>query len=324
MQKQNNTFIIQQANDWLVKLETGAMLAGDEERFVEWLEQDERHGEAFYQAEKTWQLMHQVKEEALAKDIPEIKSPQVKVNWFKRHIMPIAATVLLSFASMFWWQNAYFSLFSDHYTLTGQRLEQRLSDGSVLTLNTDSAIDIHFDQNTRLIEVLSGEVYLVVAPNKPRPFVVKAGSLQVTALGTAFIIKHVDNQDPIVTVTQHSVKVESTTSPQTQLVLEEGQQVALQQKGEKLTSINNVNGTLEKAWTQGKYVFQDKPFATVVAELNRYYNGKIIIRDDNLAKQLISGVLDLDKPLESLENLILSLRAKTTKITPYVILINKN
>ena len=172
--------------------------------------------------------------------------------------------------------------------------------------------------------MLAGEVYVEVAPNQPRPFVVKAGSMTVTALGTAFIVKHVAKKDPVVTVTEHSVKVESEKSPQTQLILQEGQQVALLQKGEKLTSIKNVNGTLAKAWTRGKYVFQDKPFETVIAELNRYYDGKMIIRDNNLGKQLISGVLDLDKPLESLENLTLPLRAKTTKITPYVILINKS
>ena len=34
MQQQDNAFIEQQANDWLVKLETGDMSAGDEERFV--------------------------------------------------------------------------------------------------------------------------------------------------------------------------------------------------------------------------------------------------------------------------------------------------
>ena len=55
--KQNLSFIKQQANQWLVKLETDSMADGDEERFVEWMEQDERHGQAFYQAEQTWKLM---------------------------------------------------------------------------------------------------------------------------------------------------------------------------------------------------------------------------------------------------------------------------
>ena len=127
----------------------------------------------------------------------------------------------------------------------------------------------------------------------------------------------------MVTVTEHSVKVESEKSEQTKLVLEEGQQVALKQNNEQLTSVKQVNSNLAKAWTQGKYVFQDKTFETVISELNRYYDGKMIIRDDSLRSQLISGVLDLDKPLESLENLALPLRVKTTKITPYVILISK-
>ena len=323
MQQQDNAFIEQQANDWLVKLETGDMSAGDEERFVNWLEQDERHGEAFYQAEQTWQLMHQAEKEIIEETTQCHSVKQVQASWFKRYFMPIAATVLLTFFSSFWWQDAYYSTFSDHYTLTGERSVHSLSDGSILTLNTDSAIDIKFDEHTRLIEVLAGEVYVEVAPNKDRPFIAKAGSMKVTALGTAFIVKRVAKSDPVVTVTEHSVKVESEKSKDTKLVLEEGQQVTLQQNSEQLTTVKQVNSNQEKAWTQGKYVFQDKSFEKVISELNRYYNGKMIIRDDSLRSQLISGVLDLDKPLESLENLALPLRAKTTKITPYVILISK-
>ena len=35
--KNEHHFIHKQANDWLIKLETGAMVDGDEERFIEWL-----------------------------------------------------------------------------------------------------------------------------------------------------------------------------------------------------------------------------------------------------------------------------------------------
>ncbi len=45
---------------------------------------------------------------------------------------------------------------------------------------------------------------------KQRPFVVEVGDMQVTALGTEFIVRKDSNDKPTVTVTEHSVKVEST------------------------------------------------------------------------------------------------------------------
>ncbi|WP_448547572.1 FecR family protein [Thalassotalea fusca] len=322
MQEHDQAFITQQANDWLVKLETGDMLAGDEDRFVAWLEQDERHGEAFHEAEQTWQLMHEASNKHSQKTVASILQ-QSKNSWFKQHLLSIAATVLLSFITMLWWQQGYYSLMSDHYTLTGERQEKVLEDGSVLTLNTDSAVDIRFEKNIRLVEVLSGEVHVAVAPNPQKPFVVKAGTMKVTALGTAFIVSRTDKLAPKVTVTEHSVKVESETSNHQQLVLEEGQQVALQVATDKLSSVKQVNSSLAKAWLKGKYVFQDESFEAVIRELERYYDGKILIQSSSLKGELISGVLDIDNPLDSLTNLKHQLQFNVTKVTPYLIVISK-
>ena len=322
--KQNLSFIKQQANQWLVKLETDSMADGDEERFVEWMEQDERHGQAFYQAEQTWKLMAEAgasnAKEAL---ISPTSSIQTK-SWSVNALISLAASILVVFASVFWWQDIYFATMSDHYTHTGQRLEQKLSDGSELVLNTDTAIDVQYDDNTRLVKVLSGEVYVTVAKDPNRPFIVQIGDLQVTALGTQFIVKKEGNSDPSVTVTEHSVKVESTASNKVNLVLNQGYKVSLDETNETLSKVESVNTELAQSWRTGKYVFKDQPLALVIAELNRYYDGKILIRDNTLVNKRVTGVLDLDNPRVSLNNLAKSLGIKVNSMTPYVLLLEKS
>lgn len=312
--QQDLSFIKQQANDWLVKLETDGMTDGDETRFVEWMEQDERHGQAFYEAEQTWQLMHQA-------ELKPAQTTKPQPSWLVRSLMPIAATILVVISSMLWWQDIYFATMSDHYTQTGQRLERTLTDGSKLTLNTDSAIDVQFSQSTRLVKVLSGEVYVTVAPDKQRPFVVEVGDMQVTALGTEFIVRKDGNDKPTVTVTEHSVKVESTSSKQVNLVLNQGFKVSLDENTAVLSEVKAVDIERAQAWRTGKYVFKEQTLQQVVTELNRYYKGKIVIRDQQLQQQRVTGVLDLDNPRTSLNNLARSLAIKVNSITPYLLLL---
>ncbi len=318
-QEQQLTFIKEQANQWLVKLETDNMAVGDEERFVDWLEQDERHGEIFHQMEQTWSLMH----EANLFNNDEHKSSNSK-SLFLRMLLPIAATVLIAFTSLFWGQDIYFATFSDHYTSTGQRQKHILTDGSELTLNTDSAINIKYTDKQRLIEVLAGEIYVTVAPNLDRPFVVKAGDLKVTALGTEFIVHKAQDKNATVIVTEHSVKVESTSSDELNLVLNQGHEVTFNESNNTLSNVQTVNLNQVQAWRNGKYIFQDESLAKVIAELNRYYQGKIILRDDSLRDKKITGVLDLDNPQVSLNNLAKSLPIKINSMTPYLLLIEKS
>ena len=318
-QEQQLTFIKEQANQWLVKLETDNMAVGDEERFVDWLEQDERHGEVFHQAEQTWNLMH----EANSSNNDERISSNSK-SLFLRVLLPIAATVLIAFTSLFWGQDIYFATFSDHYTSTGQREKHILTDGSELTLNTDSAINIKYTDKQRLIEVLTGEIYVTVAPNLDRPFVVKAGELKVTALGTEFIVHKAQDKNATVIVTEHSVKVESTSSDELNLVLNQGHEVTFNESNSTLSNVKTVNLNQVQAWRNGKYIFQDESLDKVIAELNRYYQGKIILRDDSLRDKKITGVLDLDNPQVSLNNLAKSLPIKINSMTPYILLIEKS
>lgn len=322
--QQDLSFIRQQANQWLVKLETDSMTDGDEERFVEWMEQDERHGQAFYEAEQTWQLMQ-------GAELKSSESSQIQqalngknTSWLMKTLMPIAATVLIFFSSMVWWQDIYFATMSDHYTHTGQRLERVLDDGSELVLNTDSAIDVKFDDTKRLVKVLSGEVYVTVAPDLQRPFVVQIGDMQVTALGTEFIVRKEQGSKPTVTVTEHSVKVESTDSEAVNLVLNEGFKVTLDEKTETLSNVEAVDTELAQSWRTGKFVFKEQSLQQVVTELSRYYQGKIVIRDKQLQQQKVTGVLDLDNPRASLNNLAKSLGIEVNSMTPYLLLLEKS
>lgn len=363
--------IQQQARDWLVKLETDDMLDGDEDRFVEWLEADEAHSIAFYDAEQTWQTMHQVsadalKEDDLQQDTLTSTSPQnhevqsnrkegakteeakivklpvgdvnlnqpsksgssstndaSRVRQLFRVMLPLAATFLLAFWTLIWGKGTWLSITTDHYAATGERKVQLLADGSELTLNTDTAVNIHFSDKQRLIELVSGEIYIDVFTDRERPFVVQAGDMQVTALGTEFIVRKDNDTQPTVAVTEHSVKVENLSDLNTQTVVQEGQQVTLLEKRNLITQAKVISIKKVQSWKNGKLVFNNEPLKTVVLELNRYTTSKIVLRDKNLEDLRVTGVLDLEDPLNSLKNLAEQLDLSFNQITPLLIFIEK-
>ena len=67
-----------------------------------------------------------------------------------------------------------------------------LKDGSVVTLNTASEIQVNYSDALRSVELIRGEALFDVAKNKARPFVVAAGDTSVRVVGTSFTVRHLD------------------------------------------------------------------------------------------------------------------------------------
>jgi len=309
--QRDNAFIQQQANDWVVKLETGAMKDGDEDRFVEWLAQDDAHGQALQEAEETWRLMQEVPTESIVK-IPTRKQP-----W-----LSLAASLLLVLLSSFWWQDIYYTVAADHYTATGQKTEHVLEDGSTLILNTDTAVQISFSSTRRLITLLQGELYIDVASDPSRPLSVDSGDLRVTALGTAFAVRN-DRHRQQVTVVEHKVKVESKNASEKAATLSAGSQISMLESRNQFTSVNTINVDHETAWKQSRYVFKDQLLADVISEIDRYYAGRLVFKEAGLKDIRISGVLSLESPIDALKELAISAPIKVTQITPYWVTVER-
>lgn len=320
MNNDEREFIQQQAHDWLVKLETGGMADGDEERFVEWLSTSDIHGDAFHQAEEAWRAMHAVNPEILTRSSEDTSESLTTRHASRSTWLGLAASVAIVALSSLWWNDAYILVNADHYTSTGQRAEITLEDGSRVIIDTDSAIQVDYTATERLLNVLQGQAHFAVAANPSKPFTVNAGDMAVTALGTAFTVRF-DNNKASVVVTEHSVKVQNRRQEDSGEVLIEGQTIVLNDATSRLSSIQAVNLSQSEAWQQGKLVFQNKTLGYVVEELNRYYEGKIIISDERIRDLVISGVLDTQDPIQSLEELTTSIPIKLNRITPYVVLV---
>lgn len=182
-------------------------------------------------------------------------------------------------------------------TAVGEQREVSLADGSTITLNTGTQVEVAFTDEARLVRLVDGQVLFEVSPGEV-PFIVEAGGRRTTALGTRFDVYLVDAA-LAVTLLEGSVSVDRVGVPGS-TVLVPGQQLRVSGGTEV---VQDVDLDAVSGWQTGMIQFRDATVAEAVAELNRYSEVKLRVDDSRLASERLSGVFkagDHDLFLESL------------------------
>jgi transmembrane sensor len=183
-------------------------------------------------------------------------------------------------------------------TAHGEQRVLTLEDGSVLHLNSDSALAVHFTREERLVSLERGQALFQVAHDRSRRFRVDAGLANVVAIGTQFDIDRRDDE-ALVTVVDGKVAVSggghggggAGLDDANALRLVAGQQAQVAGgSGTIRRSSADLRSTL--AWTRRQIVLDGRTVADVVREFNRYASHPIVVVDPALAATRLGGVID--------------------------------
>jgi transmembrane sensor len=187
-------------------------------------------------------------------------------------------------------------------TRVGERRRVRLDDGSIVSLNTGSVLQVSYNRKRRDVRLLKGQVLFEVAHKADWPFVVTVADRQVTAVGTAFDIR-LEGTTVSVVLVEGKVRVEPLRLKgfdrlmprlaEETLVAGEGL-VAREGVAEVRVTAADVDRVTR--WTEGQIVFRDDALSTAIAELNRYSQTRIVENDPRVAALRISGVFNTDQP----------------------------
>ncbi|HBL74135.1 MAG: hypothetical protein A2W90_22485 [Bacteroidetes bacterium GWF2_42_66] len=164
-----------------------------------------------------------------------------------------------------------------------------LPDSTEVWLNSASTIKFPsvFSGTIRLVE-LDGEAYFKVYKNKRKPFVVKNGSFEVEALGTAFnLCAYSEDNKFTATLEEGKIKVNERTVNKS-LVISPGEQVRFSIQ-EKQLNKSDVDVQDIIAWKDGRLVFDQTPFSDVVLALGRWFNADIQLTDQSIANYRYTG-----------------------------------
>lgn len=205
----------------------------------------------------------------------------------------------------------HFALFGDHrITKKGQREVARLTDGSSISMNGDTSLDVLMDGNSRKVRLLRGEAMFDIARDEKRPFFVDLGDSEIRVLGTKFNIRRKEGVTELA-VTEGVVRV---TNAGAEPVNVHAGSSALIQPGVATTLIQDRALVQQRvAWTEGFLEFEDKPLDEVVEEFNRYRKNPLVIGDPRIAGTLITGRFGLGESDEFVLALESSFDIKASK-----------
>ncbi|EJN35376.1 Fe2+-dicitrate sensor, membrane component [Pseudomonas sp. GM78] len=159
---------------------------------------------------------------------------------------------------------------ADQRTATGEQRTLRLDDGTLINLNTHSAVDVRFDDKQRLVILQEGEILVETGHGDARPFIVETREGSMRALGTRFLVKR-EEQGTRLGVLQSAVAAHPQSSPEEQ-ILHEGQQMLI--RGDGLGPIVALNLGAD-AWTRGMLVVDNARLEDLVREIGRYRPGHL-------------------------------------------------
>ena len=324
--KINQEAIEDEAGLWLAKID-GRQLAQEEVReLLAWMRRSEFHREYLITLARQWDGMAALNKLAALFPLSESEIASKKqsgksaglagLKWLPQW-QPVVAFSLVLFVVVLAWQPFSSSQPRNIYTTeVGETGRYLLSDGSTITLNTNSQLKVDYNDAQRKVTLIQGEANFDVAKDPTKPFMVYAGSGVVQAVGTAFNVRYVESKGVDVIVTEGRVSVirQHTGSPalpaldireQAPTLLDAGQGVQYSEATEVIEPIPIATDALARklAWQKGSLVFKGESLTQAVAEISRYTDKQLVIADSSLASLEVGGRYRTD----DIDNLISSL-----------------
>lgn len=188
-----------------------------------------------------------------------------------------------------------------YHTGVGEQKTVRLTDGSVVQLNTRSQARVAYTDGVREIQ-LKGEALFTVAKDSHRPFLVRTHDATVRALGTRFNV-YEQGTATRVAVLEGRVRV-SATLPGSPFDLSAGEEAEVTQRVARKAIKPNVK--VATAWQERTLVFERATLSDVAREFNRYNTMQFKIDPTTGGANRLSGTFDARHP----ESLLLWLQSR--------------
>lgn len=180
-------------------------------------------------------------------------------------------------------------------TDVGEQRAIKLEDGSVIQLNTRSAVKVDFSAQSRLVQLTEGEALFNVEQDKSRPFEVQSGSVRIQVIGTQFNVYR-QRGGVKVSVVEGKVKILAKDP----LLLSAGQEATVGPNGLAM-QFDEPQVARSVSWRQRHLEFQSATVAEAAAEFNRYNRMQIRIASDVIAQRRMSGMFKADEPQSLLD-----------------------
>ncbi len=289
---------------WIAQRDEG-LTAEEAAAFESWCAESPAHAAAVARLDAVWTALHELRDfrpEALAHPDPDLLAPGRRrrtIRFPMAGALAAVAAVLVLGVLLFRWAKpngtgVTDASFQTYITAAAGFQRVALADGSIVELNANTIVRVHYMATERRAMLLKGEAHFTVAANARRPFWVEADNIAVRAVGTAFDVRR-DASAVEVLVTAGRVRVDRNSTPLElgggRTVLAAGWRAKIS-TGTGSTQVEEVERHVMRealSWQSSRLAFVDTPLGEVVEEFNRHNEIQLVLGDAELASLPIGG-----------------------------------
>ena len=311
---------------WIAQLNGDDVSEKDLAAFREWVNRSPAHQKEIKELSELWDGLNilTVMDEPIRqadKVSRQLRQNQARKDWRRRIILPaLGGAMAMSFlvTSPLWRTTdidnstyvAQMSVPLVFKTAKGEHQTHSLEDGSVITMNTDSHIEVDFTQGQRNVRLLKGEALFSVEHDEKRPFLVFANDGIVRAVGTEFSV-HIKDDFIDVLVSEGSVELSTlkptkpisttTTAPikSTKVaslgIIKAGHAAQVKDSKASIAIVSTDMIDAGLSWRAGRLEFTGEGLEEAIAEYARYSDLNIIISDPELKDIRLGGSFPTNK-----------------------------
>ena len=298
---------LQQAAEWFALLRSEEASEASHRQWQAWVQESEENSLA-------WQYVERISSQFAPLQASNVRHAAAgaycKANTrLARRKVLTGLTALTGVALLGWsaWKlpflsSAFLDLRADYSSAVGEVREVFLKDGTHIWLSTASGFNENYNENSRDLVLLAGEILIETAPDALRPFIVHTPHGKLQALGTRFSVRMDTSDTTCVAVFEGAVEVRIAGTGKS-TVINSGRQTHFTSTA---LGKNHHADPGREAWAQGILMVDNLPLSQVIEELSRYRNGHITV-DPEVASLPVFGsypITNLDQTLRMLASVM--------------------
>ena len=285
------------AASWTVRRDRG-LSAAESIEYELWLAADARHAEAMRRASASWSFLDRIPESTAT----AVLAASTRRRLFWRRTLgtgSLAAAAVVAAGLFIWSRQAPSPVSSPEVVFAALNAPRTvtLTDGTLVQLNTGGEVIEHFTAKERHVLLAHGEAHFTVTKNPLRPVIVRAGALEVHAIGTAFNI-NLQSAAVDVIVTEGRVQLTRLAAATPAPALDAGERAVLREDLGPAADLPQalVRSRLDSAeiaqalaWREPLLRLGGATLAELAVEFERSAGKRLIFADPSLAELRFGG-----------------------------------
>lgn len=292
---------------WVTCQKEGLTLQEKEELNL-WLESNIKHKKAFDEAKNIHNIFQNIPKNYSQNLSIKAHKGAKRTKFVEKTLKPIIACAAIIFTLFIGYDNFIPNYEKNYQTQYTNLKKELLPDGSTISLDAKSNIQIEYFKNKRKVLLQNGQALFEVAKDKDRPFIITAGKTSIEVVGTKFEVINLDNITTV-SVLEGIVKVGFIRN-----ILLPIQDITLLEKGEKII-IDNAGkvdylGKTEiqeiAPWRNDELIFRKIALKDAFKSFARYQDIEAEFITKDIANSLFSGKFntkEIDKFLFAIQKI---------------------